>query len=188
MQQKKGFLGKVMDWISVEEDYVDEDSQEQYEDEPVFQKQTFDDYHERGRSSTFGYSKNDNRVKEEIPNIQEPYVKKKSFFSSSQNNVVNMPPKAEMTMIVFQPSSIRESSIIIDNLKERKPVIVNLELLEPEWAQRVLDYVHGAIDALNGSIQKVSKGIFVLAPRNVDIEGNVDEGQERRGANRFRRD
>ncbi len=75
-------------------------------------------------------------------------------------------------MVVFQPQTYEDTQTIIDNLKSRKPVIVNLENLNVDVAQRVLDFISGAIYALDGSVRKVSKGIFLLAPKGVDISGN----------------
>ena len=75
-------------------------------------------------------------------------------------------------MVVFQPQTYEDTQTIIDNLKSRKPVIVNLESLNADVAQRVLDFISGAIYALDGSVRKVSKGIFLLAPNGVDISGN----------------
>jgi FtsZ-interacting cell division protein YlmF len=75
-------------------------------------------------------------------------------------------------MVVFQPQTYEDTQTIIDNLKSRKPVIVNLENLNTDVAQRVLDFISGAIYALDGSVRKVSKGIFLLAPKGVDISGN----------------
>jgi len=77
-----------------------------------------------------------------------------------------------MRMVVFQPQTYDDTQTIIDNLKSGKPVIVNLETLNPDIAQRVLDFIGGAIYALDGSVRKVSKGIFLLAPQGVDIAGN----------------
>jgi len=75
-------------------------------------------------------------------------------------------------MVVFQPQTYDDTQTIIDNLKGGKPVIVNLETLNPDIAQRVLDFIGGAIYALDGNVRKVSKGIFLLAPTGVDIAGN----------------
>ena len=90
--------------------------------------------------------------------------------------VVSMPsPAAQMKMIVYQPLSYEDTQNIIDNLKSRKPVIVNMEELEIDCAQRILDFMAGAIYALSGTIHKISRGIFVVAPNNIDVVGNDDE-------------
>ena len=90
------------------------------------------------------------------------------------NNVVSLPTAAPMKMVVYHPVSYEDTQNIIDNLKSRKPVIVNMEELEIDCAQRILDFMAGAIYALDGTIYKISRGIFVVAPTNYDVIGNDD--------------
>lgn len=92
-------------------------------------------------------------------------------------NVVNFPGTAQMKMIVYHPISYEDTQNIIDNLKSRKPVIVNMEELDVDCAQRILDFIAGAVYALNATIYKIARGIFVVAPDNYDVIGNTD-GQD----------
>ena len=82
-------------------------------------------------------------------------------------------PAAGMRMVVYQPQSYDDTQRIIDDLKSGRPVIANLEDLNVDIAQRVLDFLSGAIYGLDGSIRKISRGIFLLAPPHVDISGNA---------------
>lgn len=102
-----------------------------------------------------------------------------------QQKVVGLPASNKMRMLVFQPNSYEEAECIIDNLKARKPVIMNLDELEIELGQRILDFVGGAVYALNGDIKKVARSIFVVAPSNVDVAQNMDERSGRDGFRRF---
>ena len=94
--------------------------------------------------------------------------------AAASNNVVSLPTAAPMKMVVYHPVSYEDTQNIIDNLKSRKPVIVNMEELEIDCAQRILDFMAGAIYALDGTIYKISRGIFVVAPTNYDVIGNDD--------------
>ncbi len=87
----------------------------------------------------------------------------------------NLPISGGMKMIVYHPVSYEDTQIIIDNLKNRKPVIVNMEELDVECAQRILDFLSGAVYALSGTMCKISRGIFVVAPNNYDVVGNNDD-------------
>jgi len=78
-----------------------------------------------------------------------------------------------MHMMVLQPRSFEDTQTVIDHLVMGKAVVLNLETLKPEAAQRVLDFVSGAIYAVSGNVRKVSKGVFILAPSGVDIAGNI---------------
>ncbi len=104
-----------------------------------------------------------------------------------QSKVVSMPGTASasrLQMLLFQPCSLEEAESIIDNLKARKPVIMNLDELDVELGQRILDFVGGAVYSLNGDIKKVARSIFVVAPPNVDVSQSIDERSSRDG---FRR-
>lgn len=93
----------------------------------------------------------------------------------SGTNVVSLPSSGSMKMIVYHPMNYEDTQHIIDNLKSRKPVVVNMEHLVPESALRILDFMSGAIYALNGTMYKVSQGIFIVAPTNYDIIGDAAE-------------
>jgi cell division inhibitor SepF len=69
----------------------------------------------------------------------------------------------------MQPENFDDAQEICEHLKNKKPVVINLEDLDKEFGQRILDFLSGGVCSLDGSIQKVSNGIFVIAPNNVDI-------------------
>ncbi len=98
-----------------------------------------------------------------------------------KNKIVNIHTMTQMKVIVYEPLKFEEVSDIVDNLKSRKPVVLNLENLDQEVAKKIFDFVNGAIYALEGNIQKVSRGIFILAPNNVDITGNIKEELRNKG-------
>ncbi|KXZ39574.1 cell division inhibitor SepF [Alkalithermobacter thermoalcaliphilus JW-YL-7 = DSM 7308] len=90
------------------------------------------------------------------------------------NKIVNIHATTQMKVMIYEPKTYDEATGIVDNLKNRKAVIVNLENIEDsELAKTIFDFINGAVYALEGSIQKVSKGIFILAPSNIDIDGNI---------------
>ena len=91
------------------------------------------------------------------------------------SSAANLPISGGMKMIVYHPVSYEDTQSIIDNLKNRKPVIVNMEELELDTAQRILDFLSGAVYALNGTMCKISRGIFVVAPNNYDVVGNGED-------------
>ena len=79
---------------------------------------------------------------------------------------------SQLRMIVIEPTSFEDSPKLVDNLKTRKPVIINLENLETDVARKIFDFLSGATYALNGNVQKVANNIFVFAPENVDVSYN----------------
>ena len=77
-------------------------------------------------------------------------------------------------LVVIEPKGFDECPKLVDNLKSRKPVIINLEKIESDTARKIFDFLSGATYALNGNVQKVANNIFVFAPENVDITASVE--------------
>ena len=78
-----------------------------------------------------------------------------------------------MEVCVIKPSSMEDTREIADTLLENSTVILNLEGIDVELAQRIIDFTSGACYSLGGTLQKVSSYIFVLGPYNVDITGDL---------------
>lgn len=78
-----------------------------------------------------------------------------------------------MEVCVIKPSSMEDTREIADTLVDNSTVILNLEGIDMELAQRIIDFTSGACYSLGGSLQKVSSYIFVLGPYNVDITGDL---------------
>ncbi|MGV8146467.1 MAG: cell division protein SepF [Alkaliphilus sp.] len=104
-----------------------------------------------------------------------------SVFSSKKNRVVNIHTKSQMRVVIYEPTVYEEIPSIVDDLKSRRPVVINLLNTDKELAKKFFDFLNGAIYALEGNIQKISSGIFILAPNNVDIEGNIKEELKNKG-------
>ena len=90
-------------------------------------------------------------------------------------NTKDMETNTEMNMIIFRPTEYDQAQTIIDYLKLRKPIIVNLDEIEVSVAQRILDFITGAVYALSGDIKKAARNIFVVVPSNVEISNASDE-------------
>lgn len=110
-------------------------------------------------------------------------TRSRRFNNAGGNKVVNMDKPnltavngaGTMKMILFQPLSFEDSQAIVDNLRARKPVIVNMVDLDRDLAQRVIDFMSGAVYALSGTIRRVSYGIFVIVPSNITIVGDGED-------------
>ena len=87
--------------------------------------------------------------------------------------VVNIAATTQLKVVVVSIEEFDEAREVADHLRSKKPVVINLEKLEKDIARRVIDFISGGVYALGGSIQKVSGGIFLIAPYNVDIMSDV---------------
>ncbi len=97
----------------------------------------------------------------------------------NQGKVVDLPISGSRSkLIVYRPVSYEDTMSIIDNLKSRKPIILNMENIEIEVAQRILDFMSGACSAMGGDIRKISAKIFAVVPADYEIVGNSDGFKE----------
>ena len=74
-----------------------------------------------------------------------------------------------LKLILIEPKSFDECSKLVDSLKSRKPIIINLEKLETEVARKIFDFLSGATYALDGKVQKIANNIFIFTPDNVSV-------------------
>ncbi len=103
---------------------------------------------------------------------EEPEIEDKGIFGR-KNKVVSMPQVQQIKMVISQPTTFEQSEEICNYLKEKKSVIVNLEYVNKDVARRIVDFISGAVHALDGHIQKISNSIFLIAPINYDIANEM---------------
>ncbi|MBR0374899.1 MAG: cell division protein SepF [Mogibacterium sp.] len=104
---------------------------------------------------------------------------------ATQSRSYSMNGSGPFKMLVIEPKSFDECTKLVDNLKSRKPVIINLEKVETDLARKMFDFLSGATYALNGNVQRITSNIFIFAPANVDIAAKLNrtEPQESAGYN-----
>ena len=110
------------------------------------------------------------------PEPAKPEVPKSSTYGG--NKYTN-----QFKLVVIEPAGFDESPKLVDSLKAKKPVIINLENLETDVARKIFDFLSGATYALNGNVQKVANNIFVFAPENVDVSYNMNQKASVQAAN-----
>jgi len=120
----------------------------------------------KGISRMMGFDEEDDEEllenREENYDESEEEIEIEPFVSKKQNKIVNIHTASSSKVVISKPSNYDEGKIIVDNLKSRRIVIVNLNGVEPKEGQRILDFLIGAIYALEGGLQPVEKGVFIL--------------------------
>lgn len=98
---------------------------------------------------------------------------------SKKNNVIKVHSNSDMKVSICEPEKYEDCTKAVDEIKNRKIVVLNIEGMELEDQKQIFEFIKGAVYSLEASIQKVSKGIFVIAPSNVQIDGRLGERFER---------
>lgn len=144
--------------------------EEEYDDE--FYDDYEDDYEEKPRKSFFGGSK---KEKDDYDDYEVSEEKKPHTNSNKVTPMRSPSKKNNMEVCVVKPTSVDDSRVITETLLNGRTVILNLEGLDLEIAQRIIDFTSGATFAISGNLQKISNYIFLVTPTNVDISGDLQD-------------
>ncbi len=100
----------------------------------------------------------------------------KSSSKGSGSKVVSMQGKFNpMEVCVIKPTNVEDGREIAETLLTGRAVILNLEGLDVELAQRIIDFTCGACFAIDGKLKKVSNYIFIATPSSISISGDLFE-------------
>ncbi|HEU4965534.1 MAG TPA: cell division protein SepF [Bacilli bacterium] len=99
-----------------------------------------------------------------------------------QGAVVSLHTQKQVRVYLAEPESYDDAQQIADHLRNRRPVVLNLHKTNYDTAMRVIDFISGCTYALGGTMQKLGHNIFLCAPENIDVQGQITDvaaGQER---------
>ena len=82
---------------------------------------------------------------------------------------------AGMEVCVIKPNTVEDAREITETLLANRTVVLNLEGLDVDIAQRIIDFTSGSCFAISGNLQKISHYIFIITPASVDISGDFQD-------------
>lgn len=179
-------LDKFLDAIRLNDDFDDDD--EFFDDEDLeamdeekpkrrFFKKLEDDFDDDEDLDDYE-EKPAKKTKEPVKTAKQPRQTAKQPSSSKitpMRNRKSGSSGASMEVCVIKPSSMEDTRDIADTLIDRCTVVLNLEGIDVEVAQRIIDFSSGSCYSIGGSLQKISSYIFILTPANVEISGDFQE-------------
>ena len=166
-----GLFDKLKDLVSTEDDdfYDDDYEEDRVKPEPVRAAPE--------PRRTYGLAPNTDSFPKREP-LREPLSS-----SRERDNLIPLPGRqtierltSRFKIVVIEPKTFDDCPKLVDSLKARKPVIINLERIENDIARMIFDFLSGATYALGGNVQKIAQNIFVFLPENVDVQANPDAG------------
>jgi cell division inhibitor SepF len=91
--------------------------------------------------------------------------------NSSMSNVIGMPGAVNgiSEVVVMEPRTFEEMPQVIQALRERKSVVLNLTIMDPDQAQRAVDFVAGGTYAIDGHQERIGESIFLFTPSCVQV-------------------
>ena len=166
-----GVLDKFLDIMKLSDD-------DEYDDDDFFDDDEYDDeYEEKPKKSIFRREKTHDESDEDDYELP---AKSQQRPARSNNKVTPMRQPARRTGVsmevcVIKPNSVDDAREITETLLGGRTVILNLEGLDLEIAQRIIDFTSGAAYAISGNLQKISNYIFLVTPTNVEISGDLQD-------------
>ena len=99
------------------------------------------------------------------------------FMNNKSSKVIGMPGIANSSSEVnlMEPRSFDEMPQAIQALRERKTIILNLTMMDPDQAQRAVDFVAGGTYAIDGHQERIGESIFLFAPSCVSVTSSFQE-------------
>jgi cell division inhibitor SepF len=99
--------------------------------------------------------------------------------ASPMGNVIGMPGVNGVSeVVVMEPRSFEEMPQAIQALRERKSVVLNLTIMDPDQAQRAVDFVAGGTYAIDGHQERIGESIFLFTPSCVQVSTQGAPGYE----------
>ena len=187
------FLDKILNAMKLNDDYDDDDD---------FLDDDADDYEERPKKSFFKKSQSDSFDDIEDDFDEEPLARKslkqpvktlktvnytkpkssssfstqKATVSSSKVSPIRTRKTAnDMSVCVVKPRNMEDAREITETLLANCTVVLNMEGLDLDLAQRIIDFTSGSCYAISGNLQKISNYIFIITPASVDVSGDFQD-------------
>lgn len=182
-------LDKFLDAIRLNDDYDDDD--EFFDDEDMEEEEEKPKRH-------FFKKKDKDQELDELDDLDDPFEKsrtakktkstdtvikevkpiKHQSRTTASSKVTPMRRKSggnTMEVCVIKPTSMEDTRDIADTLIAHCTVVLNLEGIDVEVAQRIIDFSSGSCYSIGGGLQKISSYIFILTPDNVEVSGDIQE-------------
>ena len=154
-----GVLDKFLDIMKLSDDDDDYENDDFFDDDD-YEEDDYDDRASKKSGLVSRLKRGKDSSRDRVTPMRQP---------SSRRQATNM------EVCVIKPSSVEDAREITETLLSGRTVILNLEGLDLEVAQRIIDFTSGATFAINGNLQKISNYIFLVTPTNVDISGDLQD-------------
>lgn len=106
---------------------------------------------------------------------EEPPVRRSSSAKVTPMRQTKPKIAAGMEVCVIKPTTVEDAREIAETLLANRTVVLNLEGLDVDIAQRIIDFASGSTFAISGNLQKISHYIFIITPKSVDISGDFQD-------------
>ena len=178
---------KFIDSMRLNDD--EEDEEDLFVDEEGEEEDEFEDERPARKSGFFSRFGNKAPAREipeeedepvEGPDNPEPPVNAKPKAASPRqggrgNGATVRTGGRGMEVCMIKPANFDDSREICETLLSGRAVVINMEGLHIETAQRIIDFVSGACFSMGGNLQMISKYVFIVTPKSVELSGDFQD-------------
>lgn len=158
-----GVMDKFLNYMK-----LNDDEEEFYDDEYLDDDEEIEEPAPR-KSGLSKNKENDEYEERPVKKASQPKV------TPIRQNVTKKMPGSGMEVCVIKPTSVEDAREITETLLANRTVVLNLEGLDVDIAQRIIDFTSGSCFAISGNLQKISHYIFIITPSSVDISGDFQD-------------
>lgn len=162
-----GVLDKLLDVMRLND--------EEYEDDDFFEYEEDDFEGEKPKRTSLFAKKDKSALEEEEDDFDS---RKPVRAASSKVTPMRQPSRNRgpaMEVCVIKPNAMEDAREITETLLGGRTVILNLEGMDLEVAQRIIDFTSGSTFAIDGNLQKISNSIILVTPSSVEISGDLQD-------------
>jgi cell division inhibitor SepF len=111
-------------------------------------------------------------------------------FGSTEQAKVESSPKAKSAprprrssdmseIVTLDPQTYADAKEVAAHYRTGVPVIINIGAMSEADAKRMLDFMIGLKEGLEGHLRRVTSKVFLLSPHNVAVtDADSDEGEQ----------
>lgn len=176
---KKSFL----DYFKLN-DSGDDFDDDLFDEDDIDDEDDFDDYEPKAAQATKASPYQSQKASYSAAATQPAQKKQKAVkparnSSSNNNKLVSINSSrsqySSQHVYVIKPDEFDDAQMIIDHLRSGQAIVINMEGIELPTAQRIIDFIAGACYAVDGSLQAISGNIFIAAPNDIYVSGDLRE-------------
>ena len=145
------------------------------EDEGFYDDDYLDDEEEVEPVKKFSPAKSRQQAQEDDEPEEKSKRSSQPKVAPIHRTVTKKMPGTGMEVCVIKPRSMEDTHEITETLQENCTVVLNMEGIDMDLAQRIIDFSSGSCYALHGGLLKISNYIFIITPKGVDISGDFQE-------------
>ncbi|MCI7322577.1 MAG: cell division protein SepF [Lachnospiraceae bacterium] len=161
-----GVIDKFLDFMRLNEDDYEFDN-----DDYEFEEDDYQEEKSKKKPSRKETRKEEPKKTESFENYEKRQKPQQSKITPISKN--RKQGQQGMEVCVIKPSTINDELEIAETLLNGRTVVINMEGLSVDLAQRIIDFTSGATYAMHGNLQKISSYIFLATPSGTDISGDI---------------